>query len=159
MKSFPDLFEEVYYFSGFELVSSEECVATTYVPATCGTTARTMVIPTASTKLTTFITKTNEKLKYSVETTDDISNDYESDGYAKQIAFNDTSIENAKPSGTTSGTKVIAKPTEGRKCNGPPCLIPYVTTIRGETRDFLRILKDLNNNHLDSHSSDYLFRK
>lgn len=36
--------------------------------------------------------------------------------------------------------------TRSRRCNGPPCLTPYITTVRGETRDFLRILKDNNLN-------------
>lgn len=32
------------------------------------------------------------------------------------------------------------KTERSRICNGPLCLTPYITTVRGETRDFHRIL-------------------
>lgn len=97
--------------------------------------------------------ETNEKLKDSGETISATTNEYETEGYASAIAI---------VSSIASSRKATTKPTEsptGRKCNGPPCLTPYATTVRGETRDFYRILKELNNNNLDSHSSDFLIRK
>lgn len=166
------------------MIPNEECVMTTDVPATGGTTTRTMASTTTNTELSTVIDETNEKLKYnsteskndtskeyrndvskdsksdiSKDYSNDVTGDYESDGHAKANTLTDSTISDKVTSSTTGSTKTTAKPTECRICNGPPCLTPYVTTVRGETRDFYRILKDLNNNHLDSHSSDFLIRK
>lgn len=172
MKSFPDLFEEVYFFTGYEVVSSVKCVTTTDVPATGGTTTGTMMSTTTSTTLTTTDNESSEKLKYSVEKEkSDQSYEFDSEGHAAPQVLNDTThggdIETSGSSTTSSSTstknkettKATIKPTENRVCNGPPCLTPYVTTVRSETRDFHRILKDLNNNYLDSQSSDFLIRK
>lgn len=159
MKSFRDLFEEVYFFSGYELIPKKECVTTTNVPTTSGTTTRTTVLTATSTKLITSDPVTREILKYSTETHSDETKDFESDSYADAKKFTDE--ETVTPTEITKRTPPSCTPQSShtRKCNGPPCLTPYVTTVRGETRDFLRILKDLNHNHLDSHSSDFLTRK
>lgn len=160
LKSFPDLFEEVYFFSGYDLVPSKKCVTMKDEAATYAIITTTMVSTTTSTKLTTTNNDSTEKLKYSGQS--DLSTEYENEGYAAAVFFNGTAVVNKTTSRITtsrSSTKATTKPTENRKCNGPPCLTPYLTTIRGETRDFHRILKDLNDNHLDSQSSDFLIRK
>lgn len=116
-------------------------MTTTNLPTTSGTRTSTMV------STSTISQETNEKLK---STEGFESNEYESDSQVEANTVTDP---------TTSITKGKIKPRQDRKCNGPPCLTPYVTTVRGETRDFHRILQDLNNNHVDSHSSDFLIRK